>query len=354
MKTLSLVRLAALCLCAVPAISGCEKNSKEVQSGPPPAIITVTQAVARDVPVVEHSIGEIDSVTTPKIGAEVAGRITKVLVDVGDPVTKGQLLAEIDATDYVADARRLKSDAVTQQKLATRYRELARKGFVSSSSLEGIETQNISAREQYARAAKNVLRTRIESPVDGRVDSRFVSKGDWIDLGKPVFQIATSQALRIRLPFPETVSHLIKVGQTVKLSTPTAPGEEINGTIAQLRPMVGADSRSFDAIVEIDNPGDWRPGSSVNGEVLLETHSGAVTVPEESIVLRPAGDVAYVVADGKALQRVVKTGVKQEGYVEIIDGLRVGESVAVDGAGYLTDQGRVEIKQATPAAEPAK
>jgi RND family efflux transporter MFP subunit len=264
------------------------------------------------------------------------------------------LLAEIDATDYVADARRLKSEAVTQQKLTVRYRELARKGFISTSNLEGIEAQNTSAREQYTRAAKNLTRTQIVSPVDGRVDSRLVSVGDWIDLGKPAFQLATSQKLRIRLPFPETISHRIKAGQSVRLSTPTAPGMKISGEIAQLRPMVGADSRSFEAIVEITNPGDWRPGSSVNGDVLVETHSGAITIPEESVVLRPAGDVAYVVANGKALQRVVKTGVKQEGYVEIIDGLHVGESVAVDGAGYLTDQGRVEIKQVTPVAEPAK
>lgn len=355
MKTPSYFHLAAFGLCAVLALTGCAKKPEEKKSGPPPAMITVTQAESRDVPVVERSIGEADSATAPNIGAEVAGRITRVLVDIGAAVKKGQLLAEIDASDYAADAKRLEAQAVAQQKLTERYRKLSRKGFVSSSKLEEVEAQNVSTREQLTRATKNLSRTRIVSPVDGRVESRFVSMGDWIDLGKPVFQLSTSQALRIRLPFPETVAHRIKVGQSAKLSTPTAPDEEISGKITQLRPMVGAGSRSFDAIVEVANPGDWRPGSSVNGEVLIETHPGAVTVPEESIVLRPAGDVAYVVENGKAMQRVVKTGVKQGGYVEIVAGLRAGESVAVDGAGYLTDKANVAIKQdGAQAAEQTK
>jgi len=353
MRTPPHFKLVALGLFAILALPGCAKKAEEKKPGPPPAMITVTQAETRDVPVVERSIGEADSATAPKIGAEVSGRIIKVLVDMGDAVKKGQLLAEIDASDYLADARRQGAQAETQQKLTERYRDLSKRGFVSSSRLEEVEAQNISTREQLTRASKNLSRTRIVSPLDGRVDSRFVSVGDWIDLGKPVFQLSTSEALRIRLPFPETVAQRIKVSQDVRLSTPTAPDKEISGKITQLRPMVGANSRSFDVIVEVANPGDWRPGSSVNGEVLIETHQGAVTIPEESVVLRPAGEVAYVVENGKAMQRVVKTGVKQSGYVEIIDGLRAGETVAVDGAGYLTDQANVTIKQ-EKAAEPSK
>jgi RND family efflux transporter MFP subunit len=183
------------------------------------------------------------------------------------------------------------------------------------------------------------------SPLDGRVDNRFVSNGDWIDLGKPMFQLSTSETLRIRLPFPETIAERIRAGQSVTLSTPTAPGNSINGTIAQLRPMVGETSRSFDAIVEVINPGNWRPGASVNGEVVIETHPGAITVPEQSVVLRPAGTVVYIVESGKALQRKVRTGVRQSGYVEILEGLNAGEQIAVDGAGYLTDQAKVAVKQ---------
>jgi RND family efflux transporter MFP subunit len=345
MKNPARIRFALVCMSAALTLSACEKKPEEKKSGPPPAIITTTQAAVRDVPVLENSIGEADSATSPKIGAEVGGRIIKVHVEIGDEVKKGQLLAEMDASDYASDARRLEAQAAAQHKLTERYRELARKGFVSPSKVEEIESQNVASREQLTRASKNLSRTRVIAPLDGRVENRFVSVGDWIDLGKPMFQLSTSETLRIRLPFPETVAEKIRPGQAVALTTPTAPGKTMSGKIAQLRPMVGTSSRSFDAIVEVRNPGSWQPGASVKGEVVLEIHTGAITVPEQSVVLRPAGTVVYAVENEKALQRKVKTGVRQAGYVEILEGLNAGEQVAVDGAGYLTDQAKVAIKQ---------
>lgn len=329
------------------SLSACGKK-EEKKAGPPPSVITVTQAQSRDVPVVEQSIGDADSSTAPSVGAEVAGRIIKVNAEIGDAVKKGQVLAEIDALDYSADAKRMEAQAVSQRKLTERYRELAGKGFISPASLESYEAQDVSAREQYNRAAKNLARTKIVSPVTGRVDNRLVSVGDWIELGKPVFQLSTSEHLRIRLPFPETVASRIKVGQEVHLTTPTAPDKTVSGKIEQVRPAVGGSSRSFDAIVAVNNPGDWKPGSSVNGEVVIETHTGAVTVPEQSVVLRPAGTVVYVVSNGKAVQRKVKTGTKQSGYIEILDGLKAGETVALDGAGFLTDKATVAVKGDKP------
>jgi len=334
-------------------LAGCAKKAEEKPpSGPPAAIITVTQAQARDVPITERAVGDADSATAPKVGAEVAGRIVRIGAEIGDLVKQGQVLAEIDATDYASDAKKQEAQALTQRRLTERYRDLAAKGFISPTQLENAEAQNVAAYEQNVRAAKNLVRTRIVSPVSGRVDQRLVSEGDWIELGKPVFQIATSEALRVRLPFPENVASRVKPGQRVLLSTPTAPGKTVEGKIAQLRPQVGGASRSFDAIVEVKNPGDWKPGASVDGEVVVETHANAVTVPEISVVLRPAGAVVYVVADGKAHQHIVKTGSKNNGLVEILEGVAAGESVALDGAGFLTDKAAVTVKDANTQKKP--
>ena len=352
MRTTSSILIPCL-LGAALLLPGCAKKPEEQKkAGPSAAIITVTQAQSRTMQVLEQSVGEADSSTAPKVGAEVAGRIIKVHVEIGDPVKKGQLLAEIDPADFSADAKRLEAQASSQRKLTERYRELAGKGFISPSLLEGYEAQNVSTREQYTRAAKNLSRTRIVSPVDGRVDNRMVSVGDWIDLGKPVFQLSTSENLRIRLPFPETAAQRIKVGQVVKLSTPTAPEAAVTGKIEQVRPVVGSTNRAFDAVVEVKNPGGWKPGASVNGAVVVEEHPEAVTVPEVSVVLRPAGKVVYVIENDKAVQHIVTTGVTQNGQVEILQGIRSGETVAVDGAGFLTDQAAISVKEASGDKRP--
>lgn len=345
MQTIPSILIPCL-LGAALLLPGCAKKPEEQKkAGPPAAIITVTQAQSRTMQVLEQSVGEADSSTAPRVGAEVAGRIIKVYVEIGAPVRKGQLLAEIDPADFSADEKRLEAQATSQRKLTERYRELAGKGFVSPSLLEGYEAQDVAAREQYNRAAKNLSRTRIVSPVDGRVDSRLVSVGDWIDLGKPLFQLSTSENLRIRLPFPETAAQRIKVGQAVKLSTPTAPDASVTGKIEQVRPMVGGTNRAFDAVVEVKNPGGWKPGASVNGAVVVEEHADAVAVPEVSVVLRPAGKVVYVIENDRAVQHIVTTGVTQNGQVEILQGLKAGATVAVDGAGFLTDQAAVSVKE---------
>lgn len=340
------IHLAAFGLCAALLLPGCEKKAAEEKKGPPPSVITVAQARTLTMQILEHSVGEVDSSTAPKVGAEVAGRIIKVYVDIGDPVKKGQLLAEIDPADYSADARRLAAQTASQRKLTERYRELASKGFISPSALESHDAQDVAAREQHTRAAKNLARTRILSPVDGRVDSRLVSVGDWIELGKPAFQLSSGDKLRIRLPFPENAAERIKAGQTVTLSTPTAPGASVTGKIGQVRQMVGSANRAFDAVVEVNNPGGWKPGASVNGTVVIEEHEQAVVVPEISVVLRPAGRVVYVIDGGKAAQHIVTTGVARNGLVEILQGIEAGATVAVDGAGFLTDKAAVSVKEA--------
>ena len=150
MRTTTSILIPCL-LGAALLLPGCAKKPEEQKKGPPAAIITVTQAQSRTMQVLEQSVGEADSSTAPKVGAEVAGRIIKVHVEIGDPVKKGQLLAEIDATDFSADEKRLEAQASSQRKLTERYRELARN--ISPSLLEGYEAQDVAARE-HTRVAK--------------------------------------------------------------------------------------------------------------------------------------------------------------------------------------------------------
>ncbi len=356
-------------LFAAGLLSGCAKKAEEKKSGPPPANISAAPAQSRDVVLSERSVGEVDSSSAPKVAAEVAGRIVKVNVEIGDPVKAGQVLAELDPHDYQyakqaaqAEVARLAATLATQERQTERYRELVKKNFISPLLMDQTESQSIATREQLAaaktlleRAEYNLKRTRIVAPVSGRIDQRMISAGDWIELGKPLFQVATSDKLRIRLPFPEGAGARIKAGQQVLLTTPAAPGATIDGHIEQIRPVVSGGSRAFEAIVEVKNPGLWRPGASVNGEVVVETHAGAVTVPEQSVVLRPAGKVVYVVEGDSVAQRKVTTGIKRDGQVEIVDGLKAGETVAVDGAGFLTDKAKVALQQkggAKPDAKP--
>ena len=100
--------------------------------------------------------------------------------------------------------------------------------------------------------------------------------------------------------------------------------------------------------MDVDNPGEWRPDATVRGEIVLATHANAVVVPEQSLVRRPAGEVVYVIRDGKAAQRVVTPGERLDGLVEITAGLAAGDMVAVEGAPYLSDGAPVRLAGDAP------
>jgi len=348
-------------LCMVLTATACEND--EQQSGKQETSgqsipITVTTAVSQDLEVWESSVGQLEAKSSPIIAAEVGGRIIAVSADMGQEVIEGQVLAEIDPEDFrlarklaEADIKRLQSLKRAQSLQVKRLSALVRKKSANQSALDeaeaqfgALQAQLIAARVRLQQAERNIARTRITSPVSGKVDERRISAGDYVKVGTPLFHITTLNRLRVRLPFPESMGELLRVGLPVRLSTPVVPGSQVAGEITDIRPEITRSNRAINVIIDLDNPGDWEPGASVSGAVQVELHKGAVIVPEASVVRRPAGTVVYVITDGKAVQRAVQTGLRRDGQVEILSGLEAGERVAVDGAGFLTDDVVVEIK----------
>jgi RND family efflux transporter MFP subunit len=167
-------------------------------------------------------------------------------------------------------------------------------------------------------------------------------------VGDPIVQLVSKQKLRAHLPFPEQVGSQLKPGLKVRLTTPTS-NKTVESVIHELKPMITEGSRTIDVIADvIDEPG-WQPGASVTGTVILGEQAAALMIPEQSLVLRPAGEVVYVVRDNIAYQVIVKTGARQNGLIELVEGLQPNEMIVVDGAGFLTDKAPVTIAPDTTA-----
>ena len=350
-------------LLALAAVGGCGKPSEPPRAAAPPAtLITVAEATVAPLEVVERAVGRLESVVDPKVAAEVPGRVTEVLARAGKDVKAGDVLARIDARDFElsrkvtqAEINRIEALLSNQQRIVARNEQLVRKNFVSQNALEDSVAQSKALREQLegARAQlaiteRNLAKTRVVAPVDARVQTQIVAPGDYVKVGDGMFDIVSLKRLRAHVPFPENVVARVRIGLPVRLTTPTAPGETVTGTVSDIKPVVGASSRAVEVLVRFENPGNWQPGASVNAEVVTAERANAVLVPETSIVMRPAGKVVYVIDDGKAAARVVETGTRSGGRVEVTKGLAGGETVAWDGAGFLTDGAAVTVKQPLP------
>jgi len=189
------------------------------------------------------------------------------------------------------------------------------------------------------------------APVDGIIETQIVSPGDYVKVGDPLFRLISNRILRAHLPYPESAAGRIRAGQPVRLSLPHQPGKVIEGTVEDVKPTINDSSRALDVLVRVSNDGSLLSGGTVNAAIVTGHKSAAVMVPEQSVVLRPAGKVVYVIAGGKAVQRVVEVGARRDGQVEIVRGLSDGETVAEDGAGFLSDGTAVKVK-AAPARKP--
>ncbi len=349
------------------ALYGCGSKNELPKKTSAGITVTTARAETRDIKLVEKTMGEVDSPSSPQVSSEISGRITEVYFNLGDPVKAGQVMVKLDPTDLgsnrssaEADVQRLEALVTNQKKVVERNRELLAQNFISPLRVEELESQ-LSALEQQLRSARaqgdiarrNVGKSSVFAPATGRIEQKQVSKGDYVTPGKLLFQIATSELLRVRLPFPETVAAKIQPGQKVTLISPLSPDKPMEAKVEEIRALVGTSNRSIEAIIKFRNPGDWRAGASVNGEVIVGERNGATTVPAVSVVLRPSGKVVYVVNDGKAEQRVVDVGVRQDGYVEILSGVKSGETVVLDGAGFLTDKASLVVQAAPPSASAA-
>lgn len=354
------ISFSLLAACSAKDKSADKQDS--AKNGPKPTLVTVTQVQNKSLEITEEAIGSLEGFIDPTIAAEVAARVIKVYVIPGQPVKQGQLIATLDATDFglqrneaQAEVTRIEALLENQTKTVTRNQALVNKNFISQNAVDNDMAQQNVLKEQLtgAKARVNTInhnssKTNIYAPTSGVVEKRVVGTGEFVRVGDPIVQIISNRRLRAHIPFPEYISAQLKAGLKVRLSTPTST-KIVESVIKELKPMITESNRTVDVIADISDEPDWQSGASVTGTIILGKQASALMVPEQSVVLRPAGEVVYTVSQNKARQIIVKTGMRQNGLVEIISGVHANDTVVVDGAGFLTDKAPVKIATTSTA-----
>jgi len=343
-----------------------KEAGKGAGKGSQAVLISAAVVQPRALEIYEEVIGTLENIIDPTVGAEVAGRVTRVLGFTGKKVVKGEVLAEIDAVDFEIQSRgdkaeigRLTSLLDQQQRVVERQQKLVSQGFISQNAVDDAMAQRNALREQIAAAraraaatGRSLTKSKVVAPVDGEIETQVVAVGDYVKLGDPLFKLVGVQEMRAHLLLPEAAATRISTGLRVVLSSPAAPERVIEARIDEIKPTVGTNNRALDAIVKFRGDGNlFRGGGTVNARIVTRTLDGALMVPEQSVVLRPAGKVVYAVQEGVARQRVVETGLRQNGMQEITKGLTAGETIANDGAGFLTDGAAVTLPKPRAATE---
>ena len=351
MKPVFTLAMLGLLACG---LSACQPESTPAKKSGPPAVTITTQPLSqRPLETRIASLASIEAVNSPQVLAEVAGRVAAVAVDVGAQVKPGQLLLTLDPADLRnsklaqdAEVARLGALADQQRRNVARYRDLLAQGFISDAKmdelvaqLQAIEQQWAAAKAQAANSQRMVDKAQVRAPVAGAIDTRLVNVGEYVTVGKPLFTLASGGALRARFALSGREAASVKPGLLVRLE---ADGERLSSRISETRPAIDARNGMIEALAPLPADGPWRAGLAVHAEVVLAERQG-LAAPQVAVIERPAGSTVYVVKGDRVEARRVRTGIRQDGWVELLDGVQAGETLAVDGAGFLTDKAKVKL-----------
>ena len=322
-------------------------------------LISTVRVEVTDLEIWVESVGLVHNESAPTLSAEVEGRITLVAVKAGERIEQGQLLAETDTSALLlqrtaaeAGLERLSVHIASGVRRVERFEKLLVNNLSSQTQLddareqlEAFRADQKAAQAQLAIVNDSLLKARVVAPLSGVIQSRLIDAGDFVKRGQALFEISGPLQLQAWLPFPETVALQIQVGQRVEIKSPLTRGVVAKGTISELEPIIGPGSRSLMTISDIEQPGELKPEATITGKVLVATHKQAVMVPEISVVRRPGASVVYILDGDRVIARKITTGHHENGLVEIVTGLTGSETVAAEGAAFLTDGARIKIAE---------
>lgn len=354
--------------CLVVLLSAC--GPAEETEDAPASTLAVTLARAQVQPLQRTVVvsGPVAPVEEMQLGVEISGaRVTDLLVDVGDHVRAGQVLLELDhrALDSeLQQAQAALAEAEAGVELAranlARGEQLAGERFISASQLDELRAARTQAqaRRNTARAARDAAQLRrdfaeLRAPAAGVISRRLVQPGQVVAAGTELLRLIRDGRLEWRAELPGDELALIEPGAPVRL--PARDGATVEGRIRAVSPGVDSDTRTGTIYADLPAPGALQPGDYVEGRIV--TGQGrALTVPAAAVVQRDGHAYVFTLDDKRVAHRVrVRTGARVGGRVEILEGLKPGDAVVAQGAGFLGDGDSVRVVEAAAptAARPA-
>jgi HlyD family secretion protein len=211
-------------------------------------------------------------------------------------------------------------------------------------ALRQAESRLAQAGVALRQAQSQLSETTIVAPVSGVVGRRLVEVGQQVTPGLVLMRLVDIDTVFVTVPVTERDLARVRPGQTVVVRAEAVPGRTFTGRITAISPLVTAATRTAEAKIAIVNPGHvLRPGMVAAAEVILARRSSALVVPIDAVLQRGDSSVVFVITDGTARERPVRTGVSSGGVVEVLAGLQAGEVVAVSGHRTLRDGAAVVV-----------
>ncbi|MBR5274506.1 MAG: efflux RND transporter periplasmic adaptor subunit, partial [Bacteroidales bacterium] len=245
MKTIFRTMSVAAAVVLAVSCGNSKGNKAEVAVVETDPTVAVIQVSVREVPQDETYTSTIQAYVKNNIAPQAAGRISRILVDVGDNVKKGQVVAEMDQTQLAQIELQLKNNEVEYNRL----KELYEVGGLSKSDLDAVEMAYNVSRTQYNNLKENAT---LVSPINGVITARNYDAGDMYAMSAPIYTVEQIVPVKLLVGISETDYTKVKKGDNVEITADALPGQTFNGKVKKIYPTVDPATRTFTVEVVID------------------------------------------------------------------------------------------------------
>lgn len=335
----------AIALSSTALISGCGVGEASVAgaiaAATPVPVETATPSRS-DIYATYDASASIASDADAPVVARVAGEVVELLVEEGDRVEAGQVLARLDGERLRLEVLAAKANLERAKKEYKRNTDLHERGIVSSSMYEGLQFDLASLQATYELKRLNYNYSNIRATISGVVSSREIKPGQNLATGQVAFRVTETKELIAYLQIPQAELAKFNVGHSATVAVASMPGTSFEATIARISPTIDARNGTFRATAIIDNAdGDLAPGMFGRFTIAYEKHANALVIPANALLDEDEETTVYVVQNNEVVRRSVEIGIEQGGRVEVLDGLLDEDEVVIVGHSGLRDGSKV-------------
>ena len=302
------------------------------------AIPVKTEAVTRgDISSYIETHARLEAERWVTVVARTQGTVEELLVEEGDRVREGELLARLDKEEL---SLRVEQDEVAlgQARAShSRRQALFERQLVSEEEYESARNQLANAEVALKESRLNLAYADIRAPIPGMLMLRNIEVGDLVRASEEVFAVADLEPLLARIRIPEKRVRQVQVGQHAEITASGIEGERFAAEVRMINPGIDPQSGTVKVTLEVSEGTGLKPGMFATVRLITDVHAGTLVIPKKALVLETDEEDVFVVEEGRARRRGVELGYVSGDLVEVVSGLAEGEEVITIGQQGLKD-----------------
>lgn len=342
----SFLLVSAFSLVALAACNNGQSDDQITEDNDSTLVIPVeVKDVSRgDISAYYSNTATLEAVDEAMVVSKVRGIVQKVLVEEGDDVRAGQIIAKIEDDQYRIEAERAKATLDRLYNDYQRNKELFEKQLISVEVYDNARFEYESQKSAYELAQLNFEYTSIKSPISGVVAERLIKEGNMIGTDQEVYRVVDFDPIQAILFVPEHERFKINKGQRAELIADAIPGKVFAGKVERISPTIDPATGTFKVTVYMDsNQDQLRPGMFGRVKIVYDTRMNTRMIPKAAVMSEDETQSVFVIKDSLAFRKTIRTGYVNGVNIEVVDGLDDGEIVVTTGQGSLSDSTRVNV-----------